>query len=163
MSSAAWSERLETVAAKTGASVAEVSRTLADARRGEFSPDSVVTEGDAWDAVLGQQQLAPRMQWSEQSGDEDEDDGDAQDASWIPELPHVLDIVNNVVGSMPKKQSEVLVLAYGLRGERKLTLNEIAKRCGMNSHVAVKYHLKKATEMLKLGLVHEHDLELSYL
>lgn len=142
--------------------MAEVSRTLLDVRLGEFSPDSIDAEaGSGWD-LLEQQQVSADVESNLDSTEGDDvSDVDLQELSWTLELPHLLEMMNDVVDSMPDKQADVLVLAYGLRGEQKLTLKEIAKRCGMKSHVLVKYHLKKATGMLKDGLLKKHGLELS--
>lgn len=138
---AQWRAKLEEVAAKSGTTVAEVSRTLSDVRMGEFSPDSVVTEaGSGWD-FLEQHQVSAGVAGNDDASNVDDVNYvDLQELSWTLELPHVAEIVNDVVESMPEKQAQVLVLAYGLKGQPKLTLKEIAKQCGMKSHVLVKYH-----------------------
>lgn len=154
------SENLQTVATSSGATVAEVSRTLAGAHIVEFSPDSVVADSNSgWD-ILAQQQTTSDAETDTSSIDsENSSYVDMQQLSWTLELPHLLEMVNDVVDGMSEKQAQVLILAYGLKGESKLTLKEIAKRCGMKSHNLVKYHLKKAQQMLMDGLSTKHDLQ----
>jgi DNA-directed RNA polymerase sigma subunit (sigma70/sigma32) len=159
----AWSYTLEEIAAQSGTTVAEVSRTLS-ARLNEFCPDSLVTEGGSgWDVLAQELQVSDDV--AERNADSREEREasyvELQELSWSLELPHVLKIVNDVVDSMPEKQAQVLVLAYGLKGEEKLTLKEIAKRTGMKGHGLVKYHLQKARDLLIAGLLQKHAIDFS--